>query len=88
MHVYGVSVLPNGMLFQQPLDGDRELPQEALDDWPTLGKLVLHLNLQDISRQGHKVKPLETQTDTAKGASLGLDQSVPLDWDDICVCSP
>ena len=57
-------VLPNGMFFQQPLDWDGQLPQEALDDWPTLGKLILHLNLQNVSGQRHKVKPLEKQTDT------------------------
>lgn len=55
-------VLPNGMFFQQPLDRDRELPQEALDDWPTLGKFILHLDLQDVSGQRHKVEPLEKQT--------------------------
>lgn len=49
------------MFLQQPLDRDGELPQEALDDGPTLGKLILHLNLQDVSGKRHKVEPLETQ---------------------------
>lgn len=66
MNVYGVCVLPNSMFFQQPLDRDRQLPQEAFDDWPTLCKLILHLDLQDISGQRHKVKPLEIQTNRGK----------------------
>lgn len=40
--------------FQKSLDGDDQLAQEALDDWPALGKLILHLNLQHISYQSHK----------------------------------
>lgn len=40
--------------FQKSPDGDDQLAQEALDDWPALGKLVLHLNLQHISYQSHK----------------------------------
>lgn len=56
--VCGAGVLPNGMLLQQPLNWDRELSQEALDDWPTLGKLILDLNLQDISGKRHKTEPL------------------------------
>lgn len=51
-------MLPNGVFFQQPLDRDRKLPQKALDDWPTLGKLVLYLNFQDIRGQRHKVESL------------------------------
>ena len=64
-----VGVLPYGMFFQQPLNRDRELPKEALDDWTTFGKLVLHLNLQDVSRQRHKVKPLQRQMGTEERES-------------------
>lgn len=41
--------LPNGMFLQQPLDRDGQLPEEAFDDWPTFGKFVFHLDLQNIS---------------------------------------
>lgn len=51
------------MFLQQPLNRDGELPQEAFDDGPTLGKLVLHFDLQDVGGQGHKVKPLERRTE-------------------------
>lgn len=47
-------VLPDGVFFQQPLHWDGQLPQEALDDWPTLGKLILHLDLQHVGQQSHK----------------------------------
>lgn len=40
--------LPYCMFLQQPLHRDRELPQEAFDDGPTLGKLVLYFDLQDV----------------------------------------
>lgn len=58
-------VLPDGVFLQQPLHGHRQLPQEALDDGPTLGKLVLHFDLQDVGGQGHKVKPLWRRTEAA-----------------------
>ena len=77
-------VLPDGVFFQQPLHRDGQLPQEALDDWPTLGKLILHLDLQDVSGQGHKVKPLKKQTDreeriplrrsTHSGTTVSVDE--------------
>lgn len=51
-------VSPNGMLLQQPLNGDRELPQEALDNWPTFGELVLDLNLQDVGGKRHETEAL------------------------------
>lgn len=46
------------MLLQQPLNWDRELPQEALDDWPTLGELILDLNLQDVGGERHETEAL------------------------------
>lgn len=49
------------MFLQQPLDRDRELSQKALDDWPTLGKLIFYLNLQNISGKRYKAEALETQ---------------------------
>lgn len=36
------------MFLQQPLDRDGQLPEEAFDDWPTFGKFVFHLDLQNI----------------------------------------
>jgi len=51
--------LPDGVLLQQPLHGDGELPEETLDDRPTLGELVLHLDLQDVRGQRHEGEPLE-----------------------------
>lgn len=52
-------LLPDGVFLQQPLDGHGELPQETLDDGPTLGELVLHVDLQDVSGQGHEGEPLQ-----------------------------
>ena len=46
--------LPSRVPLQQPLHRNDQLTQEALDDWPALGKLVLHLDLHDIRHQGHK----------------------------------
>lgn len=57
-HVCGAGVLPNGVLLQQSLNWDRELPQEALDNWPTLGELILDLNLQDVGGKRHETEPL------------------------------
>lgn len=84
--MYGVCVLPNSMFFQQPLDRDRELPQEALDDWPTLGKFILHLDLQDVSGQRDKVKPLEGQTHRGRRILRIRPLSV-IGLFDICVCT-
>lgn len=53
-------VLPDGVFLQQPLHRHGQLPQEAFDDGPTLGELVLDFDLQDVGGQGHEVKPLET----------------------------
>lgn len=63
-------VLPNGMFFQEPLDRDGELPQEALDDWPALGELVLHLDLQDVGRQRHETKPLGERQKTGEKTKM------------------
>lgn len=54
----GAGLLPNGVFLQQPLNWDREFSQEALDNRPTLGKLVLDLNLQDIGGKRHETEPL------------------------------
>lgn len=75
--VWGVCVLPNGVFFQQPLDGDGKLPQEALDDWPTLGKLVLHFDLQDVSGQRNKGKSLKKQTEERVLQGLNTHTLVP-----------
>lgn len=51
-------LLPNGVFLQQPLNWDREFSQEALDNRPTLGKLILDLNLQDIGGKRHETEAL------------------------------
>lgn len=54
-----VTGLPYGVSFQESLNGHRQLSQEALDDGAALSKLVLHLNFQYISGQGHKAELLQ-----------------------------
>lgn len=39
---------------QESLHRDDQLTQEALDDWPALGKLILHLDLQHVRHQSHE----------------------------------
>lgn len=55
---------------QESLHWDDQLTQKPLDDWSALGKLILHLDLQDVSGQGHKVKPLRRKTDTEERTPL------------------
>ena len=64
----GLDDLPDGMLLQQPLHRHGQLAQEALDDGPALGKLVLHLDLQHVRGQRHKVEALEEMNSASAGA--------------------
>lgn len=57
-----LSLLPDGVFLQQPLHRHGQLPQEAFDDGPTLGELVLDFDLQDVGGQRHEAEPLERRT--------------------------
>lgn len=54
--------LPDSVLLQKPLNGNTQLAQEAFDDRTALGKLVLHLDLQHVRGQRHKVETLRGHT--------------------------
>ena len=49
---------PLQVAVEQPLDGNRDSTEEATDGGPTLRELVLHLQLDDVSRQGDEVEHL------------------------------
>lgn len=45
--------------FQESLNRNNQLTQEALNDWPALGELVLHLNLQHVAQERHEGELLQ-----------------------------
>ena len=54
----GIFRSPLQVAVEQPLDGNRDAPEEATDGGSTLRELVLHLQLDDVSWQGDEVKHL------------------------------